>query len=510
MNVVNNTAPAKAFDHAIVGWRGRKNGGFALIVSLLILVALTLVAVSGMKSSVLEEQVSGNQKMAASALFGAEQGVSQALGDLFDGTISDSGQESDINWSVGGSLSGTGYSASYTVSHLVRDGAQVEDDDGRRYFIIDSTGNTTTGGAERTVEVAAALEWGANSNVAGLIGCQGVTGDGNIVTGSYSSSGQPSDGDRGDMATTDTEAFIYLDGSSDMDVVGEVRSTGAIYMKSDALVRRDASANLRIWVEDGDIFGSAYTNQNYRGSSSAVHGSIYQYYHINPLVQGDCDPLNIDAIFSANVGAIIAGNDNNSTLGMSPGSDFSNSRSEIGVAGVPTEYWFRNFTINGGFTVTVQGTVRMYITGNFTMDSNPRLVLAPGASLEIYMESGRFELNSNSEANNGGSPINLQVYSRAVNTVKDDKRWQDNEPDVWDPGDAMVVLNSNNIFYGVIYAPRAHVYMDSNAGIYGSVRGRFVTTKSNLGFTYDEDLDVLWTGSPTDYKLVYWSEIYPE
>ncbi len=73
-----------------------------------------------------------------------------------------------------------------------------------------------------------------------------------------------------------------------------------------------------------------------------------------------------------------------------------------------------------------------------------------------------------------------------------------------------MVLNSNNIFYGVIYAPRAHVYMDSNADIAGSVRGRFVTTLSNLGFTYDEDLDELWAGNPTDYKLVYWTEQYPD
>ncbi len=483
--------------------------GFALIPTLLILVVLTLVAVSGLRSSTIEEMVSGNQKLAASSLFGAEQGVSQALDDLFAGTISDSGSEDDVTWSQGGTVSGTGYSADYTVSHLVRNATQVEDDDGRRYFVINSVGTTTAGEARRTLEVAVALEWGANSNVAGLVGCQGVTGDGNIVTGSYSSSGQESDGDRGDIATTDPEALVYLDGSSDMDVVGEVRSAGAIYMKSDSMIRRDALANLQIKVEDGDILGSAYTNDQYYGSSSSVHGDIYQNYHVDPLVTGTCDPLDIDAIFNSVTGPIVLGNDNEE-LGVSAGASFNNSTSEIGVDGVSSDYWFNNFTLDSEAELTVHGNVRMYITGDFLMDSNPELILAPGASLEIYMESGRFEMNSNAIANNGGMPIDLQVYSKAENTVKDDKNWEDNEPDVWDPGDAKVYLSSNNIFYGVIYAPRAHCWLDSNAGLYGSVRCRFVTTLSNLGFTYDEDLDALYSGNPSDYKLVYWTERYPQ
>jgi hypothetical protein len=266
-------------------WGPQGQSGFALIVSLLILLVLTMVAVTGLRSSIIEEQVSGNQKIAASSLFGAEQGVSAAIDDLFDGTISDSGSEDDTSWSASGSSSGTGYAANYTVEHLIRNGVQVEDDDGRRYFVIESTGATTTGDGRRMLEVAIALEWGAASNVAGFIGCRGINGDSNIVTGSYSSTGQPSDGDRGDMATTDANAFLYLDGSSDMDVVGEVRSTGAIYMKSDALVRRDALANLQIKILDtnANVYGSAYTNGRYRGMAGSVHGDIYQGASVVPL-----------------------------------------------------------------------------------------------------------------------------------------------------------------------------------------------------------------------------------
>jgi hypothetical protein len=475
------------------------------------MVVLTLVAVTGLRSSVIEEQVSGNQKIAASSLFGAEQGVSAALDDMFDGTISDSGSESDVNWSVSGYTSGTGYGSLYIVKHLIRSGIQVEDDDGRRYFVIDSTGWTNTGAGRRLLEVAVALEWGASSNVAGFIGCRGITGDSNIVTGSYSSSGGDSDGDRGDMATTDANAFLYLDGSSDMDIVGEVRSTGALFMKSDALVRRDALANLRVTIESGDVYGSAWTNGSFVGNSGSVHGDIYQGNTVvpNPIVpMPDCDPLGIDAIVD---GALpIMGTNNNADIGISAGGDYSGSPAQLGVVGGGDhDYWLRNFTMDG-VDATIHGDVRMYITGDFRMNADADLYFSPNSSLKIYMESGVFEMNSNSDANQDGRPINMQIWSRAVNTVKDDKLWQNNEPDVWDPGDAKVIINSNSRLWGMIYAPRAHVYLDSNVQLWGSVRGRFASTFSNFNFNYDEDLDDLYVGNPTDYKLVYWVEKYPE
>jgi hypothetical protein len=193
----------------------------------------------------------------------------------------------------------------------------------------------------------------------------------------------------------------------------------------------------------------------------------------------------------------------NGDLGIGPGGNFNGSPDDID----PGDYWFNNVTIEDN---TINGNVRMYVTGNFTLDSNAELVLAPGASLEIYMESGRFVMDSNSGANRGGTPLNMQIYSRAVDTVKDDKDWEDDEPDTWDDGNQKIVINSNSQLWGIIYAPRAHVWLDSNVRVHGSVRGRFVDVLSNFHFTYDEDLDTFITGNPTDYKLVYWTELYPE
>ncbi len=76
MNHVNVTASSQRNDRRSFRSRAPKDNGFALIVCLLILVVLTLLAVTGLRSSIIEEMTSGNQKLAASALFGAEQGVS--------------------------------------------------------------------------------------------------------------------------------------------------------------------------------------------------------------------------------------------------------------------------------------------------------------------------------------------------------------------------------------------------------------------------------------------------
>jgi Tfp pilus assembly protein PilX len=502
----------------------RKEKGMALILSLLILVLLTLLAVTGLQTSIVEEQISGNQKLAARALFAAEQGVSEALEDLFDGTISDTGSESSTTWNAVGSVSGTGYSAAYVVRHLAAAGATVANvnDDGRTYFAIDSIGNASES-ARRMLQVAVAMEMGGESNVAGLIGCQGITAKGNVVTSSYSSSGQASDGDRGDVATTDEYAFMYLDGSSDFDIVGEVRSTGALYLGSDSLVRRDALAPLRITTQsNAHIYGSASTNGNFDGRSGSVSGDINQGNSVVPdpvVAVKPCDPLDIDSIFDDAVG-IKTANDN-SGIGRCSGCSYTGNPGNLGTPGGASDYYFSSFTLDGEETVTIRGDVRIYIENNFTMKSKPELILNDGASLTIYLDSGRFWMDSEAKANHdpdddvsscnpGGCPGKLTVYSKTSNSKKDDKNWRDDEPDVWDDSQdiAGVKIDSNSEFYGMIYAPRAHVVLYSNSEIYGSVRGIFVTTDSNLDFFYDEDLDSLWGGLPTDYQLVYWTEIY--
>ena len=139
MNQVNFDKFNTAQGWQVVNGYKTGNSGFALIASLMVLVMLTLLAVVSLRSSLVEEMTSGNQKQAASALCGAERGVSQALDALLDGTINDTGNETEIGWIEGAWANGTGYTSTYTVGHLITGGTAVEDDDGRRYFLINSS-----------------------------------------------------------------------------------------------------------------------------------------------------------------------------------------------------------------------------------------------------------------------------------------------------------------------------------------------------------------------------------
>ena len=242
----------------------------------------------------------------------------------------------------------------------------------------------------------------------------------------------------------------------------------------------------------------------------------------NPVVATTaCDPLNIDNIF-AGVESINTSNNNAELIAYcaGPGAACFNSGTEnwfssstdanvIGVTGETRDYKFYNFQADGDSTVTIQGTVRFFVDNNFILKSNAQLLFDPDATLIIYHEgqvsgddNSLFWLDSNTFANYLGIPANFQMYSKAYD--------EEESPGYWVVGKEKVTIDSNTGFYGVIYAPRAHVVINSNTSIHGSVRGSYVNLDSNVGFMFDEDLENLWTGVPIDYELVYWAEFYPE
>ena len=502
--------------------RMRKEKGTALIVSLLLIVLLTLLAVNGLNTSILEEQMSGNQKMAAKALFAAEQGVSEAISDLLDQTISDVGQEESTTWVGVGSASGVGYSVDYTVRHHTVGGSIVANDAGRTYYLINSTGNASEG-SRRMVEVVVASDTGGSPHVAGLIGCDGVKINNNPTTASYSSSGAESNGDRGDIQTTNLDAAITV--YNDADINGELRSTGTLILDSNSIIRRDAFATTGIeMLSQSHVYGSAWTNAAYTGGYSHVTGDINQGPTVtpDPIVElTPCDPLDLDTIF-ADVDSIKTTNNNAELTAFCPGpgalcfddatGTFFSSGTDavtIGVTGVESDYLFYDFIADSDSTVTILGTVRFFVENNFKLIANSQLIFDPGATLKIYHEgqvdgddNALFFLDSNTVANDLGITSDFQLYSKAFNEEK--------EPGLWEVGKEKITVNSNSGFYGLIYAPRAHVVINSNTSVHGSVRGSYITMDSNAAFWFDEDLDNLFTSIPIDYELVYWAEFYPE
>ena len=104
------------------------------------------------------------------------------------------------------------------------------------------------------------------------------------------------------------------------------------------------------------------------------------------------------------------------------------------------EYYFTSVALNSGATLRVEGPTVMYVTGTFAV-------------------------NSSGIMNTGQNPADLVVMISSTGDVQ---------------------LNSSVNFYGVIYAPNAHVVNNSGVEFYGSIMAEEVTLNSSVQVHYDE------------------------
>jgi len=490
--------------------------GMALLTTLIFVFILVTFAIALLIMTSNDTKLSALQRDSTKAFYIAEAGIQDAISRLVNGTVSDTGNETVTDWNVDNSYSSTGFNNTFTIKHRLTGSPSAVDMNpttGKPYYIITSTGTSET--AKKTIEVVVSLIYPSPFEKA-LIGCNGVSFKSNGKTSSYSSAGNPVDGKKGDIATTSPNADITL--SSNAEIKGNVRATGDLIMKSNAKVQKSAYANGNIDMSSNAKIGTADTTPPYSyeamageniilGSNAQIYGTQSQNTSPPPVPPEPCDPLNINNLFTTNADPIQNTNNNDEldTLYFDfNGSSYSysigsNNSDTIGVTDQSKEYYLTSFSTNLNSVVTIQGNVTLYVNGNFSMNSNSEIKLASGAKLTIYV-TGNFTLDSNTQINNNTDldnqriPSNLMIYSNAQSASDTDYK---------------LSLNSNSGFRGVVYAPGTAVEINSNAHIYGSVRGSFVSMNSNGEFHYDEELSKTTGGSgnPNGYSLVYWREI---
>lgn len=163
----------------------------------------------------------------------------------------------------------------------------------------------------------------------------------------------------------------------------------------------------------------------------------------------------------------------------------SNDQSTISESG---EY--SSFLLNSNAEVTIQGNITMYVTGDFSMNSNTEFIIPDGSSLTLYL-GGTFEQNSNTKINNlSQDPTRVQIYGT-------------------ESFESEMVWNSNSDFHGAVYVPEANVEYNSNADFYGSIVSKFIHLDSNAKVHYDLALDSLapiYNAESNSYKVKSWQE----
>ncbi len=148
---------------------------------------------------------------------------------------------------------------------------------------------------------------------------------------------------------------------------------------------------------------------------------------------------------------------------------------------------YDSINLNSGQTITIDGHVIMYVSGDMILKNSAELLIKKDASLTLYL-GGDFEGKNSSDINNETKiPKNLKIYGL-------------------DDCESIIFKNSSD-FYGTIYAPNAHVEMKNSADVYGSVISKSFEQKNSADFFYDASLkDASVNDEAVRFVVTNWHE----
>ena len=139
-----------------------------------------------------------------------------------------------------------------------------------------------------------------------------------------------------------------------------------------------------------------------------------------------------------------------------------------------------------GDKVLVTGKARLYVTGDFIMSGSSSIIIAPGASLELYVGGANTSLST---LNNGGNCSTFSYYGLPSNTS--------------------ITLGGNNVFLGSIYAPSAALTLSGGGNnitdFQGACAVRTIGMNGHFNFHFDENLRR--KGPIRGYQITSWAEI---
>lgn len=141
-----------------------------------------------------------------------------------------------------------------------------------------------------------------------------------------------------------------------------------------------------------------------------------------------------------------------------------------------------------GKTIFVAGNARVYVTGNFIMHGGSSIIIAPGASLELYVGGAETTITT---LNNAGNCASFSYFGL--------------------PGNTSVSVSGNNLILGTIYAPSAFLKLSGSGAptIPIDFQGACVvqTIQMNGHFNYHFDENLRKSAPVGLYQLTSWREI---
>src|SRR3989338_2264942 len=125
------------------------------------------------------------------------------------------------------------------------------------------------------------------------------------------------------------------------------------------------------------------------------------------------------------------------------------------------DYQFSSIQISGG-TLTLSGTVRIYLTDSHSLNISGGGSLVVNGQLELYV-AGDCNVGGSGIVNDSGLPSNLVIYSTYESSGECNG----------------FTLSGNSAFYGAVYAPNANLKVSGDGDIYGALVGKTATVTGN-------------------------------
>ncbi|MEW6303644.1 MAG: hypothetical protein AB1705_09250 [Verrucomicrobiota bacterium] len=151
-------------------------------------------------------------------------------------------------------------------------------------------------------------------------------------------------------------------------------------------------------------------------------------------------------------------------------------------------YELSSLSLSGQSKMLVRGDAVLYITGDMSMAGQSEIIIAPGASLKVYV-AGNAQLQGNGVMNLNQDATKYSFFG--LPTCTDIK------------------LGGNAAFTGVIYAPQAFLHLGGGGSdAYDCVGAAVVggaKVNGHFSFHYDERLGR--EGGAVQYRIASWNEI---
>jgi len=141
---------------------------------------------------------------------------------------------------------------------------------------------------------------------------------------------------------------------------------------------------------------------------------------------------------------------------------------------------------NTGDIILVVGRAKLYVTGEFIMGGGSMIMIAPGASLELYVAGADTAITS---VNNAGNCATFSYFGL--------------------PSNKRISLSGNDVFLGTIYAPDADLTMggggNNTLDYQGAIAIKTIGMNGHFNFHFDENLRR--KGPVRGYQITSWIEI---